>query len=253
MPDPSLTTAPHPPTPFAMTAIRALALALALYTGSAYPADGSLPEPPADNSGWRSLFDGKTLDGWRGFKTETPPAGWRIEAGALFRDGSGGDLLTIEQFGDFELRLQWKIAEGGNSGVLFHVVPLGSQIWETGPEVQVLDNARHDDGRNPLTSAGANYALHAPTRDVTRPVGAWNDLRLLVQGSHVEHWLNGEKIVEYELWSPDWERRVAASKFAAMPRYGRERRGHIALQDHGDRVWFRDIQIKEGLNKFFLD
>lgn len=236
-----------------MVAIRKFTLALALISGSGCAADDAMPESRAQTNGWRSLFDGKTLDGWRGFKAEAPPAGWRIEDGALVFDGSGGDLLTIEQFGDFELRLQWKIAEGGNSGVLFHVVPLGNQIWETGPEVQLLDNARHGDGRNPLTSAGANYALHAPARDVTRPVGKWNDLRLLVQGGHVEHWLNGEKIVEYELWSPDWEQRVAVSKFATMSRYGRERRGHIALQDHGDRVWFRDIQIKEGLNKSLLD
>src|SRR5690606_30324656 len=105
-------------------------------------------------------------------------------------------------------------------------------------------NAGHPDGRNPLTSAGANYALHAPVRDVTRPPGEWNDVRLVVDGAHVEHWLNGEKVVEYELWSEDWEARVAASKFASLPHYGRARRGHIALQDHGDLVAYRSIMIR---------
>jgi hypothetical protein len=110
--------------------------------------------------------------------------------------------------------------------------------------MQVVDNVRHRDGKNPLTSAGSNYALHAPVRDVTRPVGEWNDVGLVVKSPHVEHWLNGVKIVEYELWSPDWEARVKASKFSTMPGYGRAKRGHIALQDHGDRVWYRHIKIR---------
>jgi hypothetical protein len=156
----------------------------------------------------------------------------------------GGDLITVDQYGDFELRLEWKIARGGNSGIMFHVTDDAGQTYETGPEMQVLDNGGHADGRDPVTSAGSNYALHAPTRDVTRPIGEWNEVRLLVRGPHVEHWLNGVKLLEYELWSPDWEARVQASKFKTMPGYGRARRGHIALQDHGDRVSYRNIRIK---------
>jgi hypothetical protein len=117
-------------------------------------------------------------------------------------------------------------------------------VYLTGPEMQVLDNGGHPDGKTPNTSAGSNFALHAPLRDVTRPVGQWNQARLVVNGSHVEHWLNGVKIVEYELWGDDWKARVAASKFKAMPRYGLARRGHIALQDHGDWVAFRNIRIR---------
>jgi hypothetical protein len=162
----------------------------------------------------------------------------------LVREGVGGDILTVDEFGDFELRLQWRIAEGGNSGVFFRVRREGAQVWESGPELQILDNARHVDGKEPRTSAGANYGLHAPVRDVTRPVGEWNDLALRVMDSHVEHWLNGVKVVEYELWSREWEALVAGSKFVTLPAYGRTRRGHIALQDHGDPVWFRDIRIR---------
>jgi hypothetical protein len=193
---------------------------------------------------WKPLFNGRTLEGWRGFTSAVPPSGWAVIDGTLARTGPGGDILTAEEFGDFELRLQWKIAEGGNSGIFFRVVNAGSQVWESGPELQILDNARHADGKNPLTSAGSNYGLHAPVRDVTRPVGEWNDVRLLVAGARVEHWLNGVKVVEYELWSPEWESLVKRSKFVTMPAYARAKRGRIALQDHGDPVWFRNITIR---------
>jgi len=194
--------------------------------------------------GFRLLFDGKTTDGWRGFKKDGMPGGWEAIDGCLVRTGSGGDIITEEQFDNFELRLEWRISASGNSGIFYHVLEEGSYVWQTGPEMQVLDNSEHVDGRNPKTSAGSNYAMHAPTRDVTRPVGFFNEARLIVNGPHVEHWLNGEKIVEYELWDAKWEEMVKASKFASMPRYGREKTGHIALQDHGDRVWYRNIRIR---------
>ena len=194
--------------------------------------------------GWRLLFDGETLTGWRAFKADTQPAGWTAIDGTLSREGGGGDIMTAEPFGDFELRLDWKLAKGGNSGIMFRVTQEGASTYETGPEFQVLDNAGHKDGGNSLTSAGSNYALHAPVRDVTRPIGEWNEVRLVVDGAHVEHWMNGVKLLEYELWSEDWNERVKASKFNKMPHYGLAKRGHIALQDHGDPVWYRNIKIK---------
>jgi hypothetical protein len=200
---------------------------------------------PAD--GWRPLFDGRSTAGWHAFGGGAPGAGWQVVDGALTRAAAAaGDILTDEQFGSFELELEWQIAPGGNSGIFFHVVEDSAlqYVWQTGPEMQVLDNAGHADGRQPNTSAGSNFALYAPARDVTRPVGQWNAARLIVRGDHVEHWLNGEKLLEYELGSPEWRQRVAASKFAEMPRYGLARRGHIALQDHGDRVAFRNIRIR---------
>lgn len=195
-------------------------------------------------AGWRLLFDGVSTSGWRGFRSTSMPAGWRVIDEALVRDSGGGDIVTEEEFTDFELELDWRVAPGGNSGIFFHVSDAHDHVWQSGPEMQILDNELHPDGQSPLTSAGSNYALHAPSRDTTRPVGLWNHARLVVSGARVEHWLNGTKLLEYELWSDDWKALVAASKFASMPAYGLARKGRIALQDHGDRVEFRNVKIR---------
>ncbi|MCE9595040.1 MAG: DUF1080 domain-containing protein [Planctomycetes bacterium] len=194
--------------------------------------------------GWRLLFDGVSTAGWRNYGKDGPVEGWAAENGELVRVGDGGDLVTEEEFASFELELDWRIGSGGNSGILFHVVDGFDAVWRTGPEMQILDNQEHPDGQNSLTSAGSNYALNAPEFDDTRPIGAWNHVNLLVDGAHVEHWLNGEKQCEYELWSDDWRARVAASKFAAMPDYGLAKTGRIALQNHGDRVRFKNVKVR---------
>lgn len=196
--------------------------------------------------GWRLLFDGSSLDAWRGFKSDAPSPSWRVLEGQIVCTGLGGDLLTRDAFGDFELSLEWSVDPGGNSGIIYGVreLPETSFVWETGPEMQILDNTRHPDGRHPATSAGANYALYPPSDDVTRPVGAWNHARIVKRGDRVEHWLNGVKVVEYDWGSEEWARRVAGSKFASMPNYGKFKEGHIAIQDHGDRVAFRNIKIR---------
>ena len=219
-------------------------VALTLSTLMAQNAGMNTLTPQERTGGWKLLFDGKSLAGWRGFQSSTPPAGWKAIDGALVRESGGGDLMTDEQFGDFELRLEWKVSPRGNSGIMFHVTTDEDATYKTGPEFQVLDNSGHRDGKNPMTSAGSNYAVHPVPRDLTRPVGQWNEVRIVVKGPHVEHWMNGVKLVEYELWSDEWKQRVGASKFACMPRYGLAKRGHIALQDHGDLVSYRNIKIK---------
>jgi predicted dehydrogenase len=170
----------------------------------------------------------------------------RRHAGFRALEPRGGDLITREQYDDFELELEWRISEGGNSGIFYRVSEDAeySRTYQTGPEFQVLDNDGHSDGVTEAHRAGANYALHAPSRDVTRPVGEWNTVRIVADSAHVEHWLNGEKIVEYEQWSDEWQRLVDESKFIDMPGYGQYHRGHIALQDHGDRVWYRNVRIR---------
>ena len=193
---------------------------------------------------WRALFDGRTTAGWRGYRQQTMPAGWQVVDSALTRVGDATDIVTTDQFANFELALDWKVAPGGNSGVMYRVIEGPERSYESGPEMQVLDDARHADGKSRLTSAGSAYGLYAAPEGLVKPAGEWNSARILVNGAHVEHWLNGTKAVEYELWSPDWEAKVKASKIAEWPPYGRAKSGHIALQDHGDRVAYRDIRIR---------
>ena len=194
--------------------------------------------------GWELLFDGDSADHWRGFKKQDLPGGWSVIDGAIVRTGSGGDIITREQYDDFELVLDWQVQPAGNSGIFYNVTEDGGAVYSTGPEMQVLDNVGHADGGSPLTSAGSNYALHPPAWDTTGPPGSWNRARIVMNGDRVEHWLNGVLLVEYVLNSNDWERRVADSKFSGMSEYGRRTSGHIALQDHGDRVAFRNIKIR---------
>jgi hypothetical protein len=219
-----------------------IVLALASATTAALDQRGGI-SGAEKAEGFTPLFDGVSLTGWRAYKTATPPAGWKAVNGELVHDGAGGDLMTVEQYGDFELRLDWKIAKNGNSGIIYRIGD-GPYPWSTGPEFQVLDNAGHKDGQSPLTSAGSNFAVNPPLKDVTRPVGEWNEARLIARGNHVEHWMNGVKLLEYDIGSADWEARVKASKFATRPGYGRVKRGYIALQDHGDVVSYRNIRIK---------
>jgi hypothetical protein len=196
-------------------------------------------------AGWKLLFDGKTTTGWRGFKKDVMPDGWKVEDGILVRLGGGGDIVTVDAFGDFELELEWKVAEGGNSGILYRVTEDEGTPWATGPEMQILDNARNDFGKNPLQTAGACCHLYAPAKDVSRPAGQWNRARLVAKGTRVEHGLNGEKIAAYEIGTDDWKARVASSPFKALPRFGANAKGLICLQDHGDRVEFRSLRIRE--------
>jgi hypothetical protein len=201
--------------------------------------------PQEAASGWRLLFDGRTTAGWRGFRRAEIPAGWQVVDGALTRVAEGGDIVTTDQFGNFELALEWNVAPGANSGVMYRVSEDVAAPYESGPEMQVLDDARHPDGKSRLTAAGSLFALYPAREGVVRPAGEWNAARVIVNGNHVEHWLNGVRVVDYELGSPDWEARVRASKFQQWPSYGRARSGHIALQDHGDRVAYRNVKIRE--------
>jgi hypothetical protein len=195
--------------------------------------------------GWRLLFDGKTTNGWRGYKQPAMPAGWTVVDGALTRTAQTTDIVTTDQFGDFELALEWRVVPGANSGIFFRAIEGEGAIYEYAPEVQVLDDAGHADGGSELTSAGSNFALHPVRRGVVKPAGQWNAVRLRVDGNHVQHWLNGQLVVDYELSSEDWKQRVAASKFAAWPQYGLASRGHIGLQEHGAEVAFRSVKLRE--------
>ena len=195
------------------------------------------------SGGWKLLFDGRTTAGWRTFKKPGVDAGWEVRDGALvcIDPKNTGDLVTDATYGDFDLSFAWRIAPKGNSGVYFHVLEQGEHGYESGPEYQLLDNAH---GEPPAQQAGSLFGLYAPSKDMTRPVGEFNVSRIVVRRGHVEHWLNGAKVVEYQLNSPEFKAHVAGTKFAAWPLFATAATGHLALQAHGAVVAFRDIKIR---------
>ena len=235
------------------------AAALVLAAGVAVVAsstDGQpgAPTPPnaltaqEQAAGWRLLFDGRTPKGWHTFGRDRV-VGWEIAGGELIALGQGGDhandVVTDEEFDNFELAVEWKLSPRANSGIFFHVVEKGSEmVYATGPEYQLIDDEGWPDKLEPWQQTGANYAMHVASRKAARPVGQWNRTRIVVDGAHVEHWLNGVKVVEYQLWTPDWEQRVKAGKWKDFPAYGRARKGRIGLQDHGNKVYFRGIKVR---------
>ena len=235
----------------------AITVAVVLTACTAAIAADDAPPPntltPAEKeAGWRLLFDGKTTQGWRGYKMKDMPEGWLVKDGALVRTqggtggkgaGGGDDIITRDQFDNFELALQWKIVPGGNSGILYRVTEDAVTSWHVACEMQVLDNSKHPT-RDKRQLAGALYDLYAPPQDYTRPLGQWNDARVIAKGNHVEHWLNGHKLCEFEIGSADWTQRVAGSKFKDKPNFAKATKGHICLQDHSDRVEYRSIKVR---------
>lgn len=200
------------------------------------------------NDGWTALFDGRSTAAWRGYNQESFPSdSWVVEDGMLKAIGGAKnprDLITREKYGSFELELEWKLPPKGNSGVLYRVAEQEVPSWHSGPEMQILDDGGFP-SNSPKTWAGALYDLIAPAEGKKlQPVGGWNQMRLLVNGNHVEHWLNAQKLLEYELGSPALASLIAGSKFKDMPRFAREPQGHVALQHHGEGVWFRNVRIR---------
>jgi len=230
--------------------ISQLALSIAACTmGSNPPASSSTASGTltADQTaaGWRPLFDGTNTNAWRGYKTQTLPAGWHIVDGVLTKTGSVGDLVTRDKFGNFELALDWKLSPGGNAGVFYHGTEEYDHIYWSAPEYQLLDDAGHPDGQSRLTSAGADYALYPSPAGVVKPADQWNSSLIVVKGDTVQHWLNGQKLLEYVLGSADWQQKVKASKFAAYPNYGLAKTGYIGIQgDHDGTLSLRNIRIR---------
>jgi hypothetical protein len=223
-----------------MTSLRAVWLAFLGMAASvaAYAADAPGP--------WQSLLEEQSAPAWRGWKEPGLPAGWHVAGGVLSKDGDVDDLVTTRNYGNFELELEWKIGKAGNSGVFYRGTRDYDHIYWSAPEYQLLDDANTEDGKSRLLAAGSDYALYPAPAGVVHPYGEWNKTRLIVNGSHVEHWLNGRKIVSYELGGADWKAKVAASKFAAYPKYGLATSGLIGLQgDHPGALEIRHIRIRE--------
>ncbi len=216
--------------------------------------------PAAENktdSGWVSLFDGKTLAGWHNYGKTTVGEAWKVQDGALYLDttkkagwqtSQGGDIVTAEEFENFDLKLEWKIATGGNSGIIFYVhedTTKYKYVWNTGPEMQVLDNDLHSDGKIPKHRAGDLYDLISSSSEPVKKPGEWNEAEIISKDGKLDFILNGTNVVSTMLWDDSWKKLVAGSKFKERPDFGTYKKGHIALQDHGNTVWYRNIKIKK--------
>lgn len=198
--------------------------------------------------GWKLLFNGKDLNGWRTFQGKEI-TGWKVIDGVLNNSGQGsdhgGDIVSKEKFQNFELSLEWKIASRSNSGIFFHVnEKIGTAIYESGPEYQLLDDKGWPDKLHDDQYTGSNYGMQAPQNALVKGLDEWNQTRIIVDGTHVQHFLNGVKVVDYQLWDTDWNTRKENGKWKDYPNYGLAKKGNIGLQDHGGLARFRNIKIK---------
>jgi hypothetical protein len=223
-----------------LTAARlaAAVVVLASCTHAAKSASGPTAE-------WRPLFDGKTMNGWRSFEADTV-IGWHAENGEIVKDRRARDLMTKDQYANFELEIEWKIGKAGNSGLFYRGTKEYDHIYWSAPEYQLEDDVNADDNKTTLNRTGAAYAVYPTIDGHVKPFDEWNTTRIVVNGPHVEHWLNGFKVLQYELWSDDWKAKVASSKFKAFPNYGLAKKGYVAIQgDHPGTLSLRNIRIRE--------
>ena len=202
---------------------------------------------PASAAGWKSLFDGRTTQGWRSYGKPTfPSQGWSVKDRCLVHSakGGGGDIISDGSFQEFDLRWEWKVAEGANSGLKYFI--LEERGKAIGHEYQMIDDARHSDAlTGPLHQTASFYDVLPPEAQATKPAGSWNESRIVVRGNDVEHWLNRKRVLHYTLGSPEVLQGVQRSKFKSVDGFGKSTMGHLLLQDHGDEVWFRNIKIRD--------
>lgn len=202
-------------------------------------------------AGWQLLFDGKTLNGWRMFKNKNADC-WAVKNGELYCKGSEtdksdlrSDIITTEQYENFELIIEWKISKAGNSGIMYHVTEEFTAPYLSGPEYQLIDDEGFPEKLEDWQKTAADYAMYTTSSRPTNAVGEFNVTKIVVNGAHREHWLNGVKVVEFEAWTQDWYKRKETGKWKDAPGYGMAKKGHICLQDHGSGVWFKNIKIKK--------
>lgn len=207
---------------------------------------GMMPRDSLQRSGILNLFDSRTLLGWHTYQQPRGvTTGWSVDDSAIYTAGDAHDLVSDLQFGSFDLTLEWKVAPGANSGIFIWANEGTQEIYENAPEMQVLDNAGAPDGKSPLTAAGSLYDLYPAPIDLVKPAGQWNQVRIEVRGSKVAYYLNGIKTVDVNFDSDEMKAKIAGSKFKQWLSFGKSRRGHIGLQSHGGKVWFRNIHIKD--------
>ncbi|RAJ10486.1 uncharacterized protein DUF1080 [Chitinophaga skermanii] len=201
--------------------------------------------------GWKLLFNGQNLDGWRMYQSK-PADTWGVQDGLLHCTGSAtdksdkrGDLVTNDEYENFEFSADWKLAPQGNSGILYLVSEEFPSSYQSGPEYQLIDDNNFPEKLEDWQKTGGNYAMNPPLKNASKPIGEWNNTRIIVNKGHVEHWLNGEKVVEYELWNDEWKKHKSEGKWKDTPSYGSAKKGHIAFQDHGSEIWFKNVKLKQ--------
>lgn len=200
--------------------------------------------------GWKLLFDGTSMTGWRSYQNK-PSNAWSVKDGALYCKGSStdksdlrADILTTDQYENFELSIDWKLSPEGNSGLMYLVTEEEKAAYQTGPEYQMIDDIGFPQKLEDWQKTGANYAMNPAPEAKTNPIGQWNNTKIVVNKGKVEHWLNGKKVVEYEMWTDEWKKNKATGKWKDTPNYGKNKKGHIALQDHGSEAWFKNVKIR---------
>lgn len=229
-------------------------LALGLMTVTASAQQLNTLSPKEKKAGWKLLFDGTDTQGWHAYQKAGQTPAWKVVDGALVADqdakksgAAGGDLVTDAEYENYELTIEWKISEGGNSGIIFGVNedPKYNETYLTGPEMQVLDDAKNPDGKNLKHNSGDLYDLIKSPKNYAKPVGEWNQAKIVKKNNHLTLWLNGQKTAETTIGTPEWDALVASSKFKNWEGFGKFSKGHIALQDHGFVVSYRNIKIRE--------
>lgn len=197
--------------------------------------------------GWTLLFDGTTMNGWRAYQNKESD-GWDVKNGELYCKEAGvnkrADLITNKEYENYELSIDWKISPKKNSGIIYMATEENAASYESGPEYQLIDDLGYPAKLSDKQLSGANYDMHPPTAKVARPAGEFNTTKIIINKGHVEHWLNGTKVVDYKLWTPEWEQLKANSKWKDVKPYGMSKSGHIALQDHGGGIAFKNIKLK---------
>ncbi|MDQ6814905.1 MAG: DUF1080 domain-containing protein [Bacteroidota bacterium] len=232
--------------------IQAAAVMIAMTaTGFAYRAsrDNTLTHSEK-KAGWKLLFDGKSMDGWRSYQNQETNS-WTVKNGTMYCKGSvtdksdkRADMITQDQYENFDLSVDWKISPQGNSGILYMVTEEFPRSYLSGPEYQIIDDVNFPQKLEDWQKTGANYAMDpAPTAAPT-PAGQWNTTRIVVNKGHVQHWLNGKKLLDFEMWTDEWKKKKANGKWKDASGYGMSKKGHIALQDHGSEAWFKNLKIK---------
>ncbi|MBB1293525.1 MAG: hypothetical protein ACJAVX_000637 [Pseudoalteromonas rhizosphaerae] len=228
-----------------LKSISMLSIALAFSSSAFAKTPDNQLSKEEQSAGWQLLFDGKDMSHWRNFKSETLSPKWTIDNGAMLLTKGGGDILTKKVYRNFDLQIDWKISTKGNSGIFVLADETGSMIYSHAPEIQIIDNEEHPDNKIDSHLAGSLYDLFAAPTTAHKPANNWNSVRIRMQDKHLQVWQNGISTLSIVIGSTTWNTLVANSKFATWSNFAAAEQGHIGLQDHGDKVWFKNIKIKE--------